>query len=405
MYDFVIIGFGISGISFSKYAVMNNFKILIIEKSNIFGGIWNYALNTTELQTHKKYYQYDDFPMPSNYPIHPNKLQILKYLENVINFYKLDNHVKYNHKMLNSIFTNGSYKCEILNIITNQIINIKSKYLIICNGYYNLPKYINTDNFSNKIIHIKNINDYNFNIFKNKNVCIIGNGASSCDLLKEMNDLPNKLYVIYKHDKFFIKKVVYNISTAFILNKYLLKIFKKLPIKLYLLLFKIVNLLLFNNYLNVPYSIVNSKNLIGSNIIPSLINKNKLIYIKDTIINFNKNNIILENNILYNIDYLILCNGYKENYEFINNKFKYYNRYKQIINPYIENCAFIGLSPSYNWLQNSYNQSIWYIDNIVKHNKNIDRITMINSIENIKNEKSKYNLDYNDLTYELFTKY
>jgi thioredoxin reductase len=405
MYDFVIIGFGISGISFSKYAVMNNFKILIIEKSNLFGGIWNSALNTTELQTHKKYYQYDDFPMPSNYPIHPNKLQILKYLENVINFYKLDNHVKYNHKMINSIFTNGSYNCEILNIITNQIITIKSKYLIICNGYYNSPKYINTNNFSNKIINITNINDYNLNIFKNKNVCIIGNGSSSCDLLKEMNNLPNKLYVIYKHDKFFIKKIVCNISTALILNKYLLKIFKNLPIKLYLLLFKIVNIILFNNYLNVPYSIVNSKNLIGSNIIPSLINKNKLIYIKDTIINFNKNNIILENNILYNIDYLILCNGYKENYDFINNKFKYYNRYKQIINPYIDNCAFIGLSPSYNWLQNSYNQSIWYIDNIVKHNKIIDKFTMLNSIENIKKEKSLYNLDYNDLTYELFTNY
>tara|TARA_Y100000022_G_C13236587_1_gene370158 strand:- start:364 stop:1578 length:1215 start_codon:yes stop_codon:yes gene_type:complete len=402
MYDVLIIGFGVSGISFVKYLKQfTNYKYIVIEKRDTYGGIWNDALNSTTLQTHKNYYQYNDFKMPENYPNHPSKHQILEYLGNVINFYKLDN-VIYNHNVLKTKNNKTHWELKIKNNNNNKIIKIKSNYLIICNGLYSSKKKIALNNFKGKIIHISNIKNYNLNIFNNKNITIIGNGASACDFLNAIKDKNSKIYLLYKKDKYFIKKIVFYISTSIILNKYILLFFKKIPLQLYLVLFKIANILLFNNFLNIPKEKVNSKNLIASTIIPELIYKNKLIYLKDTIKYCKSNHIILKNSILFNIDYIILCNGYDESYNFLkdNNKFVY--RYKQIINPFLNNVAFIGHSASYNWLINSYNQSKWYIDNIILKKIIISQQTMFDEIKKHKNNNKKNNLDYKDLTYELF---
>jgi dimethylaniline monooxygenase (N-oxide forming) len=409
MYDFAIIGFGISGISFVKALneQSKKYKYIIIEKSEQFGGCWNTALSNTELQTDKKYYEYNDCPMPDNYPIYPNKSQILSYLNLVITKYKLNTNVYYNHELQNSDFDNIYQNWELIikNKNKNKLITIKTKYLIICNGYYNIKNTININNFTNKVIHIKDINEHNLNIFNNKNITIIGNGASCCDFLNSIKEKTyNKLYVIYKEDKYYIKKLIFNISISIILTEYSLSIFKKIPLQIYRLLFKLINFIFCNNYLNIPNSKINSSNLIGNTIIPSLINKKKLIYIKDTIIGYKNNNILLETTTLFNIDYIILCNGYSENYDFLNSIYKYNNRYKQVINPYIENCAFIGLSPSYNWLQTSYNQSKWYLNTIINKKKILNKSNMISSINKLEEEKKKYNLKYNDLTYDLFSK-
>ena len=76
--------------------------------------------------------------------------------------------------------------------------------------------------------------------------------------------------------------------------------------------------------------------------------------------------------------------------------------FKNIIIPNNQSCAVIGFSPSYNLLINSYKQSQYFIENIILKKKKYTLNKMQKDINKYKSKKNKYNLDYNDLTYELF---
>ena len=89
-FDVIIVGFGISGISLAAQCETHNLNYLILERNQSFGGVWFDTTNNTCLQTHKRFYQYSDFPFPKVTPDHPYKLTILKYLLSYINFKKID---------------------------------------------------------------------------------------------------------------------------------------------------------------------------------------------------------------------------------------------------------------------------------------------------------------------------
>jgi Predicted flavoprotein involved in K+ transport len=179
IYDIIIIGFGISGISLAKESIKRNKKILIIEKNSSFGGIWFNCNNNTSLQTHKDYYEFNnEISMDSKFDSYPSKKEILIYLETIINKYQLDKHVKYNY-IVNNIKKKGN----------NYLINNKyeAKYIGICSGHNNIPiKIKELDSFRGIIIHSSNLKNFDFSGIKNKNICVLGNGASACDVIKNI---------------------------------------------------------------------------------------------------------------------------------------------------------------------------------------------------------------------------
>jgi len=172
-----------------------------------------------------------------------------------------------------------------------------------------------------------------------------------------------------------------------------------MPVVIYRVLIMIANFLFFYNYLDIPKEKMNSKNLVACNIITKKINNGSMVYLKDKIIKCINNNVILENNILLNIDSIILATGFDENVSFL----KEYNniKYLQMFDTNIENCAFIGFSPSYNWPKISEKQSKLFIKYILGDfeikTKNID-----NYIKKHTTNQNINNLKFTDLTYELY---
>lgn len=424
-YKLIIIGFGVSGICCSSIAKQHNLDFCVLEQNNTFGGIWNFSLKTSRLQTHKTYYEFPDYKMDYNCDNYPDKQTMLSYFNKYINHHKLEKNVFYNTKVLNIVY-NHKNKIWIIATTNNGIYNeYNSEYICISSGYNfhpNIPNNLKQLFFTESKI-ISNIKTYHskelYKIdlskeFTNKNVVIIGNGASACDILGVISKYTNDLYVLYNSNKYYINKTICGVSLSIILNKMVLYFFKNLNVKIYVLLFTIFNALFFNNYLDLPNSRVNSKNLIASTIISKLINDKKLFYIKDSFKHTIDNNVILENSVLFNIDIIILATGYKSitnfKFEYNINCDKYYN----IILPENIYCGIIGFSPSYNWLITSYKQSQFFIEHITKNDtqntqntqnsKYISRNTIdINKhIEKYKKEKDKMNINYNDLTYELF---
>tara|TARA_B100001057_G_C22653319_1_gene872951 strand:+ start:117 stop:572 length:456 start_codon:yes stop_codon:yes gene_type:complete len=149
---------------------------------------------------------------------------------------------------------------------------------------------------------------------------------------------------------------------------------------------------------------MNGNNLIASNIIQKKISDGTLCYVKDILSDCQNKNLICENNIFLNIDYIILATGYKSDYSFLK-EYNISNKLSnQIYDKHLENCAFIGYSKSYNWSQISEKQSKIFINDILK-NRNRASFTNYDEkiIKNFLNNQKYNDLDYNDLTYEMFS--
>ena len=383
IYDIIIIGFGISGISLAKESIKRKKKILILEKNNSFGGVWLKTHDNTSVQTYKDYYEFvNEESMSNKFNSYPNKKEVLIYLEKIIKKYSLEDYIYYNFIVEDIKKKNENY------IINNKY---ETKYIGICSGYNNIPNELNElKSFSGLVLHSNNIKNFDFSNINNKNICVIGNGASACDVIKNI-DLVNKnqqILNIYRSPKYFLDKYIFNIPISYFLNEFVLLFFKNLNIVFYRIIVKLVNLLFFKNTLNIPFSKINSNNLIASNIINKKIKNNTLIYVQDTIkFSLNKS-IICNNNIFLDIDIIFLCNGYNYKPKFLEEIPE--KRYLGIFSDKYKNIGFIGFNPSYNWPKISEKQSIIfldYIDNKLNINKKIAR---------------KINLDNNDYTYKMY---
>ena len=387
MYDLVIIGFGISGIAVAKYATEYKLKILILEKSNNLGGVWYNAPNVSELQTRKHLYEFSDFPMPKEYPKYPNKHQVLAYIRNYIKKNKLEQHIQYNSKVCNSKNINDIWITKYQQ--NNKVIEIKSNYIAVCGGYYNNKRKLPMeDNYRKKII-----TKYNHRLIsKSKKILIVGNGASACDFLNQMeNDNMIKsrdIDLVYRTEKYYINKYYYGIPFILIMNNVSLFLARNLP--LFIISF-ILSWFCIYNY-NRPDEYINSSNIVGHLIIPKLSYYEEMNVVKDSLKGFQKDYVLFENRIPKQYDLIINTSGYTKNIDFITPRIKNIDDiliYNYVLSKEHKKCGFIGYAPSYNWLIVSEAQAKWFV------------FYILNKVD-LANYPKHYNSGSNDLTYDSF---
>lgn len=385
-YDIIIIGFGISGIAMAKESIKRKKKILILEKETNGGGVWFSCHKNSELQSHKTFYEYtQEETMPKSISNYPNKSEILIYLEKIIKKYKLNNYVKYNCKVETLEKHNNEY-------LINK--KYKSKFVAVCCGVNNnIKKIEKLSDYEGELHYSKYLTNYNFdkinyNTTKTKTILIIGNGASACDVIKNIDNVnPNlKIICLYKKDKYFIDKYIFGLPISIFLNEIVLLFFNKIHITFYRIIVKLVNIIFFKNALTIPNEKMNSSNLIGSNIINKKIKNSTLSYINDTIEFSYKKNIICSKNIFLNVDIIFCCNGYDNKISFLDTSIPI-NRYLGIFHQNFKNIGFIGYNPSYNWPKISEKQSIIFLD-YIEGKMNINKYYE-------KKIKDKYEYTYN----------
>src|SRR5262249_18518400 len=73
-----VIGAGVSGLAAAKAFVTHGHKVIIVEKSDDLGGVWDPARSYPDVQTQspKDLYRYTDKPMPHAFPEWPKAPQV-----------------------------------------------------------------------------------------------------------------------------------------------------------------------------------------------------------------------------------------------------------------------------------------------------------------------------------------
>ena len=252
-------------------------------------------------------------------------------------------------------------------------------------------------------------------------IALIGNGASCCDILNNLEKTYNnnfEAFVFYRTPKFYLEKYVLGAPCHLFLTKPLLNVFEEIPLWLNNFLLALANVFFIKNYLELPNSKINSKNIIASKIIQTLISNSQLTLHKEIPIEITQNSIdkliIKTNEAIYNdIDVCVFCTGYSSNEVF----FKYDFLYEYLIPvleikidasttqstptlkyTIIDDIVILGQNRTYNFLANCQSRISLFLNNKIDlSNEAIEKW-----IFKTKHRKEKNNLDFLDSTYELY---
>jgi lysine/ornithine N-monooxygenase len=428
--EFVIIGFGGSGIAAAIELSKKNISFIVLEKRNTYGGCWNDALDTSSLQTHKDCYKFNDIDYDKTVSNFPNKQEILNYFMKSIIKYDLESKVIYNSDP--SITKNKPNSKYLWKVIIDHN-TVYCNHILFCVGTNYKPKipklsssinFTNNQTINNKMTSIHSNDFNNFlqrypNYFNSKRkIVIIGNGASCCDILKKIKIskeyLNHEIQILYNSNKYYLPKHIFGIPCHYFLSTPLIYFFEKVSLKINLVLLTLANMIFINNYLDIPFNKINSYNIVASLIIQEMIKDGILSYHRETLEKIYSDKQLIKTNegIYTDIDIVLFATGYsevdmKQEFDIVNTDLLYnyvipIKICDTLQNINIEpNVGIIGANRTYNFLLNSQIRTKWYIENVfLKNTLNNDEI--INWIEKIRERKKRNNLKFLDSTYELF---
>ena len=203
--DILIIGGGLSGIGAACHLERknNNKSYRIVEAREEIGGTWSlfkYPGIRSDSDMYTFGYSFKSWDASKSFADAPS---ILKYLNEAVDEYDVRDKIHYQTTVSSVNFDSGK------NLWTTNTINSKTKtketftsnFIFICTGYYNYkhghtPKFKGIDSFLGKIIHPQhwpeNL-DYN-----NKNVIVVGSGATAVTLVPKMADSTSHITMLQR---------------------------------------------------------------------------------------------------------------------------------------------------------------------------------------------------------------
>lgn len=191
VHDVIIIGAGISGIGTAYWLKRKcpSKTFAMLEARSAIGGTWSlfkYPGIRSDSDMFTFGYRFKPWEKPQSLS---SGDKILDYLQETVEENAIDKHILFNHKMLSANWSDeaGCWTLEVETSNGNE--QLHCKFLSICTGYYDYkeahrPRFEREENFQGKTI-IPQFWPENLD-YQNKNVVIIGSGATAVTLVPAM---------------------------------------------------------------------------------------------------------------------------------------------------------------------------------------------------------------------------
>lgn len=212
-----VIGAGPSGIAAAKNCVQSGLAVVVFEKNDKVGGNWVFNSKTghssvyenTHIISSKVWSEYEDFPMPDEYPEYPNHRQLQAYFESYARHFGAYDKIRFNHTVQRVTRTSdGLWQVRYLddkNTENTEIFDI----MMVANGHHWDPKYPSyPGEFSGKFMHSHDFKGVTEE-WRGKNVLVIGAGNSACDVAVEAARISNKVCMSMRSPQWFLPKFMF----------------------------------------------------------------------------------------------------------------------------------------------------------------------------------------------------
>lgn len=345
-----IIGAGASGITTAKCLRDDRHEPTVFESTNQIGGVWVFrktsggTFQSLHLQNSKYLATFSDYPMADNVSDFPHHTEVLKYLNDYVDRFKLRDCIKLNTKVEKVTRKNDCWE-----------VTIRSKHgeatyvfdaIAICSGVYHearWPNFPGEEKFEGKILHAKDYKEPSF--FAEKNVVVVGNGASGVDIAVSASFIAKKVVWSFRRNAWLLPRFVSGCPIDCSINR----IYKFLPSGLRSLIFKLK--------LSQVVSDHRRCNLYPSfgpfNSIPNvneyILNRIRIgaIQPKPSITGFEERRIFFKDGTSMDADIVVYATGYELTFPFFDSSINLHKEgvdlYKHVFHPDFPNCAFIGM--------------------------------------------------------------
>lgn len=212
-----VIGAGPSGIAAAKNCVASGLDVVVFEKNDKVGGNWVFNSKTghssvyenTHIISSKVWSEYEDFPMPDDYPDYPNHRQLQAYFESYAKHFGVMEHIRFNHTIRHvTRLPSGDWKVEYLDAGGKEC-EETFPILMVANGHHWDPKYPEfKGKFSGKLMHSHDFKGVNEE-WRGKNVLVIGAGNSACDVAVEAARVAGKVCMSMRSPQWFVPKFIF----------------------------------------------------------------------------------------------------------------------------------------------------------------------------------------------------
>lgn len=201
----LIIGAGISGICMGVRLGQAGIPYLVLEKANRVGGTWRentYPGCACDTQSH--HYCFSFKLNPDRSRVYAEQPQILTYLEHCSQKYGVAEHIRFQQEIIRATFdaTAGDWSVETASGET-----FSARILVSAVGQLNrpaLPEIPGLRSFQGAMFHSAQW-DHDFNL-TNKDVAVIGNGASALQLIPRLAAAVRQLNVFQRSPNWLVPK-------------------------------------------------------------------------------------------------------------------------------------------------------------------------------------------------------
>ena len=210
-FDVLIIGAGISGIGagYHLQSKCPNKSYAILEGRDTIGGTWD-LFKYPGIRSDSDMYTlgFSFFPWKEKEAIADGP-SILNYLEETSEKFNIKEKIKFNHYVKDASWCSEKsiWTLKVDEKKTNNIITMSCNFIFMCSGYYSYedgytPNFKGINDFNGKIMHPQKW-DGSVN-YKDKNVIVIGSGATSVTLVPEMAKVAKHVIMLQRSPTYVI---------------------------------------------------------------------------------------------------------------------------------------------------------------------------------------------------------
>ena len=213
-----IIGAGCSGITALKNLLDEGVRdVVCYEKNSRIGGNWAYSpekshssvMETTHIISSKKMSEFEDFPMPEDYPDYPSHRQVLQYFDDYTDHFGLAKYIKYETSVKKCEKNkNGKWTLQ----LSDGSIKDDIDFLLVANGHHSVPRHWQIPgSYSGVYMHSHDVK--NNKGFEDKRVLVIGAGNSACDCAVECSRVARAVHISIRRPQYIVPKFIMGKTT------------------------------------------------------------------------------------------------------------------------------------------------------------------------------------------------
>ena len=185
-----VIGGGVSGLAAAKAFDARGHRVLGIERSHDFGGVWELSRSYPDVQTQspKDLYRFTDLPMPEDYPEWPKGPQVHAYLHAYAQKHKLARLFRLNTNVVSMDRREDGQKGWTLTLeAADRTWTEDVDFVAICTGQFsdkNVLRHPGQDDFEaagGQVMHSSEYTDPD--LARGKHVVVLGGSKSATDLV------------------------------------------------------------------------------------------------------------------------------------------------------------------------------------------------------------------------------